>query len=1169
AITEHDIDWDNLDVELLSKFLPHGLYDKISTGRGAMVSGEHRNVTVMFINYSLPEGDFLNNPGELKVRLDRYYRMVNQAISSMGGIITRVDCYSKGDKVLAVFGAMKAHQDDEIRAAKAAIMMRRKLESINKETGWGIKQKVGINGGKAFCGDVGGMERREYTVMGDDVNLAARLMSKADDDSILLGEKTTAKLSNSIPVESAGEVTVKGKSDKIKVFNISDDTDAETDAAAEALSAHSGPMVGRKSELDIVKAHINKALNGNFSSIVIQGEAGIGKSRLTAEFLNLANGKEFEGYIGACQSYGSSTPFLPLKTVFEELFDVKSDSENRERLDRIVNENKLQGWEPVLNDILELNIPETPETRNLNSRIRRQRLFDLLYAALAFRAKESPYYLIIEDIHWIDDTSYEFLNHLFENDPVNGMMFVGVTRPDQKIEKSPAYIKSELIELHALPPEEAASLIGSMLNIREIPDKLKSLVLERSQGNPFYTGEIVRSLIDSGFIEKDENTGEMIFSGDVDDIDLPDNINSLVLSRIDRLPEATKDVIKTASIIGRSFTLDLLREVFPYEVNENELTEHLEKLSSLDLTPVDRQGANPAYIFKHIMTQEVAYNCQSFKARELLHEKVGFALEQKYSENLHPHLEILAHHFSKSRCKPKAFDYLLKAGDKAVSIYANDEAVRFLTSAESQFARPGRLPGYITPERIYHILKHRGHVRLRVGRYDEALSDYRKLYKKTTKWKRGEWVTEVLNYIAETHWLKGEYSKAVKWANEALRISAENNDKRGKASSIFSLAEIARRKADFKTAVERFHDSIALYKKLADDAETASCYNSLGVTLWATGALDDALTAYNEALQFRHKLSDLDGEAKILNNIGLIYLDTGKIENALENFKKAASIFERIGDRRNRSYCLGNIGYIQKNLANYTEAESAFIEALNVLQKIGDTAGTAYTFSNLGDLYLQMYRPQPALDNHLKALELAKQLGDEELICEVQAGIAFDKLAEGNYQEAQHSARQAYEIGDRIGAKIYTIKALNALVEIGSASGVPDFEEYTLKLMELSKDDMSEYGSHAQFILGKYYMSLARPDKAREYFSNALEVALKGGFKKLEWESRHMIGKLLVSRPDNEEFLKLGQKELKSASEIVKQTAATISPPDDAEDFLAIPQIKSIVDFENTDSTTN
>jgi len=1036
------------------------------------------------------------------------------------------------------------------------------LEKLNQQTGWDIHQKIGINSGRAFCGDVGGTERREYTVMGDDVNLAARLMSKAARGEILIGEKTYKHLDGSVAIVSAGKMMVKGKNQPIQVYRLKSSPEPREgeEMAMEAISAHKGPMVGRKKEKEALERIVKSVLSGKFCPVIIEGEAGVGKSRLTANFVELAGESEINGYAGACQSYGRSIPFLPLKPVFESIFGVKGKRYNAGALEAISGYAKLNGWESLLNDILELGIPETAETMALNSRVRRQRLFDLLYSALKYRAKIGPFYIILEDIHWIDETSHEFLNHLMEEEPIEGLLVLAVTRPEEAIKKSSIYSKAEVFKLESLPPEESAELIASMLDFKEIPEALKSLVIERSQGNPFYAGEIVRTLMDEGYFSKDENSGLMSFSGNLEDIELPDNINSLVLSRIDRLPEAVKDVIKTASVIGRSFSLELLKQIFPYPIENGPLLDHLEKLASLDLTPIDRRGADPSYVFKHIMTQEVAYNCQAFREREMLHEKIGTLIEAKYTENLHPHLEILAHHFSRSANKQKAFLYLAEAGDKAVSIFANTEAIRFFDAAEKIYSKPGRLPKYVTKEMIYHILRTRGNVHLRIGLYDKAVDDFSMLSEKVSRWGEMNRVPVVLNRMAEALWLKGEYEQALKAADRGLRIAEKVDNPEGRATSLFSFAEIARRKGDFRTAVGRFKAAIGIYREMGNDAALAMSLNSLGITLGATGELEQALAIYDEALEARQCLSDLEGEAKILNNMGLIYMDTGRIKEALENFKKSAAAFERIGDRRNRSYCLGNIGYIHKNSANYSEAELAFWEALKVLERIGDTAGTAYTYSNLGDLYLQMNQIPRALENHGQALEIARSLGDEELIAELLAGLAFDNLAIGEIEKARDLAQKAYETGNRIGAKIYIIKALNALVEIDMVAGSQQVCNFISKLEELASDNNSEYGSAASLIIGRHYKACNNLAQAEKHFNRALGCAIKGGFKRVEWESRFMLGKLMTAREDNE-FLRLGLNELECAAKLLQETVQNINAPERLTAFLELPYVKGILEY--------
>ncbi|GEM_PF-1379625 len=1149
------------DLNLLSKFLPQGLFGKLSTGRNDSISAEHRRITVMFINYSIEDNiNFMGRADELKVRLDDYFRMVNEAISSLGGVITRVDCYSKGDKILAVFGAMRAHQDDDLRAVKSAIRMQNGLEKLRNKTGWKIKQRIGINSGKAFCGEVGGLERREYTVMGDDVNLAARLMSKADDYDILIGEKTSNGIVNStISTESAGKVTVKGKSMPIPVYRVTQEESDDNDFALEALSAHSGPIIGRKNEQQLLKEKILSAKEGNFCPIIIEGEAGIGKSRLTARFLELTLESELPGFAGVCQAYGNSIPFQPFKPIFEKLLDIRDGNSERGRIIKFIDELGFNGFEPLLNDILELNLTETPITNRLDAKTRLHRLFDLLYAIFRNESEKSPFHIILEDIHWIDETSFEFLNYIFEQEPINGFLVLGVTRPEERISKSIIYKMSTIIHLKALPPEEATELISSLLKIKQIPPRVKELVINRSQGNPFFTGEIVRSLKDSGYITKDENTGEMIFAGDIESIELPDNINSLVLSRIDRLDETAKDVIKTASIIGRSFSLDILQDIFPYKIEKQTLIENLGKLSSLDLTPIDRKGENPSYIFKHILTQEVAYNFQSFREREILHERVGFNLENKYKNNLHPHLEVLAHHFSNSRCKAKAFYYLIKAGEKAFSIYANFEAMKYLREAENIYNKPGRYPAFVKGDDIIFILKTKGSINRRMGAYDKAIDDYKKLYRYLKRWKDYDFVSKILTNISEAKWLKGDYDGAARSAKKGLKIASEHKNEYGRAVNLFALGEISRLRGDFKNAIELFNQAIKIFKSFNKSSDLSNCLNSLGISFWSMGELEKALPIYKEALQIHKKLSDLEGEAKVLNNLGLIYLDTGKPEKALGNFKKAASIFERIGDNRNKSYCLGNIGYIQKNYANIGEAESAFKEALKQLKKIGDIAGSAYTYSNLGDLYLQNYNPKQALRNHKMALEIAESLKDDELISELLGGIALDNVALGRFAEAEESAQKAYEISKRIGAKIFTIRSLYALVEADISDKNREIDINIRELEELVRSDKSEYGIFGLYSLAKFYQSRQDYQKAKSYFETVLDKAVKTNLRQLEWKVRYKLGELILASANDDYSHSIAINHFKTASKLIYEAALSFKTREEKERYLSIPEVKKIL----------
>jgi len=463
----------SLDAERLKAYLPVGIYDKLQALQEIEgVEAEHRRVTVMFVNFHDFSG-FIeqlseNDPGKMRAApkeellglLNLYFSRMHKVISDHGGVITRIDAYSKGDKMLVLFGAPVSHEDDQLRAVHCALQMRAVLERINQESRFRIWHRVGINTGHAFCGDVGGSLRKEYTVMGDDVNLAARLMSKAEPGQILVGENTYRKALRPFDFSPLPPIQVKGKREPLKVYAL--EAKRSTTSTKRTASSAEVKLVGREKELEILRQTIKEVLSGRGKVVLVTGEAGTGKSRLAQELKRLAEKEGLGGFETACQAYGGSIPYLP--------------------------------WNSLL------------RTAPLGGRLRQDKTFQLLAGVLQNRLENSKFYIIFEDLHWIDEASQLLLKFVIENLPEVPLLLVVVARPHESL----SWWKSRdhcHLDLKELDPRAAYRLVESLLRTDRPPEELTELAIGKSQGNPFFLEEIIRSLLDSKILVRDQESG--------------------------------------------------------------------------------------------------------------------------------------------------------------------------------------------------------------------------------------------------------------------------------------------------------------------------------------------------------------------------------------------------------------------------------------------------------------------------------------------------------------------------------------------------------------------------------------------------------------------------------------------------------------------------------------
>jgi class 3 adenylate cyclase len=563
----------------LKAYLPVGIYDKLQALeeiRG--VEAEHRRVTVMFVNFH-DFGDFIeklagNRPREMRAEskeellhlLNLYFTRTHRIISAHGGVLTRIDTYSRGDKMLILFGAPVSHEDDELRALHCALEMNSELEKINQKKRFRIWQRIGINSGHAFCGDVGGRLRKEYTVMGDDVNLAARLMSKAEPGQILVGENTYLKGLRGFDFSPLPPLKVKGKKEPLEVFSL--EAKRSTIAARRTAPSAEVRLIGRQKEVEILRQATQEVLFGRGEVILVTGEAGVGKSRLTQELKRLAEEKGLGGFETACQSYGGSIPYLPWNSLLRELLEIDPEAGKKEAIAKLKEQLSCfdnPDWYPLLGSPLGTEFPDNDTTARLEGKLRQHKTFQLLAGILENRLGSSGFYIIFEDLHWIDEVSHLLLKFISENLNGSPLLLVLVSRPHESL----AWWKRKkprLLDLEELSAPEAHHLVKSLLKTDKPPEELTELVVEKSGGNPFFLEEIIHSLLDSEILVRNHETGDYQVKGSISQINLPDNIEGVIQSRIDLLDETSKQVLKVAAILGRSFSFEALKVIFPYSL---------------------------------------------------------------------------------------------------------------------------------------------------------------------------------------------------------------------------------------------------------------------------------------------------------------------------------------------------------------------------------------------------------------------------------------------------------------------------------------------------------------------------------------------------------------------------------------------------------------------------
>ncbi len=657
----------------LRGYIPGAILARLTAGQGTGGGGESettsadwlaelRRVSVLFIN--LPD---LSRSLPLE-QAQTVMQRLQKALYHYEGSVNKLSVDDKGVTLVAALGLPPlAHEDDATRATLVALEIQDALRQLD------VRGAIGIATGEAFCGAVGSPLRREYTMIGDVVNLAARLMQAAP-DTILCSAATYQASQAGIIFEELPAITVKGKAEPVAVYRPT----GEKKTAVRPQSE----IVGRRAEREALAEGIQSLLRGGVgvNVFLIEGEAGIGKSRLVDDIRRQADALGVTTYSGSGEPIEKSTPYYGWRNVFAQLFDLDlfDDPEKGRRHLRLALGPSMVRMAPLLNSVVPLNFADNETTAALSGQVRAEQTRALLVELLQASITRSPKVLILEDAHWLDSASWALV--LAVSQQVRPLLLVIATRPLD--EPLPVEYKQLLqagnvqhLRLEALSKDDSLALVCQRLRVSSLPAPVATLIRERAEGNPFFSEELAYALRDAGLIEVADGECRIApHTGDLSALQFPDTVQGVITSRIDRLAPSQQMALKVASVIGRVFAFRTLMAVHPIEADKPQLAEHVSALERLDLTPLESPEPDLAYIFKHIITQEVAYNLMLFAQRRELHRAVAESYENAYAKDLTAYYPLLAHHWSRAEVWPKSYEYWMRAGDAAVILYAYAEA---------------------------------------------------------------------------------------------------------------------------------------------------------------------------------------------------------------------------------------------------------------------------------------------------------------------------------------------------------------------------------------------------------------------------------------------------------------------------------------------------------------
>ncbi|MBN1660743.1 MAG: tetratricopeptide repeat protein [Anaerolineae bacterium] len=1079
--------WSRLDtalsVEAVRPFLLPPVYKRLVADQAEFLA-ELRPAVALFQRFGGLDYDGDDQAG---IKLDAYVRWVQAVLGRYGGYLLQLTSGEKGNYLYASFGALTIHEDDPGRAIAAALALLRPPPDLSFIT----DVQVGLSQGRVRAGAYGSQTRRTYGAQGDEVNVAARLMQAAPPGEVRCSQRIYRAARTEWIWEALPPVKVKGIAGPLPLYR-------PLARRREQGPRLAGALVGRQAERATLARLLEETISGQRRVVLLEGEAGIGKSRLLAELAPLARESNAAWLEGAGQSIEQGTPYRAWRDLLAGYFGLEAQADVADALveqQRRVREQvaavdpALVERIPLLNDVLPLDLPETGLTRGFDPKLRRESLTWLVVDLLKNATQRHPLALVLEDAHWLDSLSWDLALAVGRALHDRPLLLLLALRPLEEPLLA-AYTAlthlegAETVRLAAMPPAEVVTLAAARLGLppEALPTQVADLVRERAGGNPFFAEELAHALRDSGALVIKEATCTLAADLEALYAQVPGTVEGVVLSRIDRLPPEEQLTLKVAAVVGRSFLYRTVRAVHPRQVIEDLLRTHLDDLARRDLTPLEALEPELSYLFKHIIIQQVAYDTLLFAQRRELHRAVASWYEQAYAAHLAPYYPLLVYHWHGAEEVAQERRYARLAGEQAAAQYANAEAVAYLSRALALTAEgdlAGRYALLLTREEVYDLQGDREAQRQDLHTLAEvanALGDDRLQAKVALR---------QANYTEAI----GDYPAAVAAAQETIRLAQAAQDVHLEAAGYRCWGRVLSRQKDFDAAQHQLERAIERAQNASSRLVEAESLRDLGTTFFSRNDLDQAQIYYEQALQASREIGDSLSEAPTLSNLGLVARRRADYASAREYHERALRIQRQIGDRRRLGMTLNGLGIVTLETADHIGALAHFEQALSIAREVEDRWLEGRILVNIGATCLDVGDYAGALPHLERSLVLSRAIGDRG--CEGQSLSSLTLLLQqsGDYTAAQEYALQTLHFARDQGSQegeAYALWNLGyAQLGLGNPTeAIAAYQQATdlcrevdtpqliveplagLAHMAFSQGDLIQAGAHVEEILG-------------------------------------------------------------------------------------------------------
>jgi len=788
-------------------------------------------------------------------------------------------------------------------------------------------------------------------------------------------------------------------------------------------------FAGRKKEIELLIDKLDIVKEGNCITALVKGRAGIGKTRLINEFKDTFLADDWR-YLSGRGHYDTSEPYLPFKEAFDSLKEI--DEKGPMIFTSIREEN--------LNDI-ERKKPES----------RRKQIFSKTTSEIKSLAKDKPTIIFIDDLQWADRASLELFHYLSKGVEDAPLFFIGTYRPEEVSRKD--FLNEVIgrmnrdgilteIELKPLCWEETKEIIQGLLGKIDIPEYLVDIVHKTSQGNPLFSRELVKEMLENGTVDVKKNK----YPSKLENIELPRAVKDIVRNKIKRLSDENLKILQIGSVIGEEVPYPLIKAVSG--MNSADLLEYVDILIGLDIWTSERDENK--FYFSHGLIRSGVYESIPGPIKEDLHKQVAKSIEEIFEDKVGEYYSDIAYHYELGKEFSKAFDYYTKGGKKAESVYAHEDAEEMYEKALELSEK-----SEIEEKKKWEVFEKLGDINKIKGRYEKSLDYYDKIPKTRPN---TQYQQKIYRKVAGIHERQGKFNKAINFLDKGLKKNSKDKknietcrllcrkgitemrqgkyelaeedlfraldsyedigEERERADIHQWLGTVYLYKGEYEKGLDYLNEALKIWKNIGDLEGQASSLNNMGSIYLNQGELDKALDYYKMSIEKRKKMGDKRDIASTLNNIGTIYSKKGELNKALEHYQKSQEIWREIDDQKNIAVSLINIGEYHTKTGKLDLAIENYEEALDLFEKINSKKGLVLVNNNFGDVYRYKKNTDRAKKHYQRGLDLCDETGYKQLKVHLLTGLAELHLMEDNFDDALNIAKRAFEICQHSTTKI-------------------------------------------------------------------------------------------------------------------------------------------------------